>query len=391
MKDLKIYIFIASALLVVYIVAQYNRPKDTDWSNTLSNTDKIPFGTYILYNQLHDIFPNAAVKTFGEPVYNVISDERVKDGAYIIICNNVQLNKYDYKQLVGYIKQGNDVFIAANEFGEEFRKKLGVNTSTENNRGVSATRIGFLNPAIRDNKYDVDKNNSDGYFDDFDASKAIALGNNQFDHYTYLKFPMGKGNLFLNANPGMFTNYSLLQDMGLKYASIALSYIHNNKNIWWDTYYTKGRSGSDSNMRVFINHPQLRWAFYISFFSLLAFVLYEMKRRQRIIPVIAPLSNTTVDFTTVVGQVYYEQRNNGNIAQKKASYFLEHIRSQYNIRTNVFDEDFIVLLSQKSGAEKELIRQLTQQIIHINVSSKIGDNELINLNRNIEQFYLQSS
>jgi hypothetical protein len=178
--------------------------------------------------------------------------------------------------------------------------------------------------------------------------------------------------------------------MGEKYSAIALSYLKNNKNLYWDTYYTQGSEGSESPMRVFLDNPNLRWAFYIAAFSLLIFVLYEMKRRQRIIPVIPPLNNTSVEFAGIVGQVYYEQRNNGNIAQKKAAYFLEHIRAGYHLRTQVFDEEFITALSQKSGSKTELIKTLTQQIIFINTNSQISDNELIDFNHNIEQFYTQS-
>ena len=390
MKDLKIYIIIASALLVVYLLAQYNKPKATDWTETYSNTDKIPFGTYIIYNQLKDIFPGSAVKTFREPVYNLINDDQVQKGTYIIICNDIDLNKYDYKKLEGYIKNGNDVFIAANSFGEELRKQLHI-TASFDFRPRSAIRVSFLSKDLRDRQYDVDKESSGGYFGGFDTSKAIALGKNEFGHYNYLKFPMGKGNLYLNANPKMFTNYSILQDMGADYASIALSYLKTDKNLWWDEYYTQGREGSGSTMRVFLNNYQLRWAFYISFFSLLAFVLYEMKRRQRIIPIIPPLNNSTVEFAVVVGQVYYEQRDNGNIAQKKINYFLEHIRATYNIRTNVFDQEFILLLSQKSGADKVLIAKLTGQITHIRNAKQVSDSQLIDLNQNIEQFYTKSS
>jgi hypothetical protein len=390
MKDLKIYIFLASALLVVYLMAQYNKPKATDWTETLSNTDKIPFGTYVLYNRINDIFPGAIVKNYREPVYNVINDDSVKNATYIIITDKIDLSDLDYEQLTKYIKKGNDVFIAASEFGGAISKNLDVGASAEYREGT-ATRIGFVNKQLSDYLYDVDKHSSDGYFAMFDTKKAIVLGKNEYDHCNYLKFEMGKGALYLNANPMMFTNYSLLQTMGASYASIALSFVGKNKNILWDEYYTKGRAGSESNMRVFLNHPQLRWAFYIAFFSLVAFVLYEMKRRQRIIPVIAPLANTTVEFANVVGQVYYEQRNNSNIAEKKVAYFLEHIRAAYNIRTNVFDNDFITLLSQKSGAQPDLVKKLTEQITHIRITSRISDNELIDLNQNIEQFYIQSS
>ena len=391
MKDLKIYIFLASALLMVYLVAQYNKPKDTDWTITLSNNDKIPFGTYVLYNRITDILPGATIKNYREPVYNVINDDNVKHGTYIIIAQQVNLNKLDYEQLTQYIKKGNDVFIAAESFGPEISEKLGVQVGFDGRENGGATRIGFVNKQLSDYLYDVDKGASDGYFGTFDEGKAIVLGKNQYEHCTYLKFPMGKGALYLNANPIMFTNYSLLKDMGASYSSIALSYLKNDGHILWDEYYTKGRAGGESAMRVFLSNYKLKWAFYISFFSLIAFVLYEIKRRQRIIPVIEPLANTTVEFASVVGQVYYEKRNNGNIAEKKVSYFLEHIRTTYGVRTNIFDNDFITLLSQKSGAKPELIKHLTEQVIHVRMTSQISDGELISLNQNIEQFYLQSS
>ncbi|WP_461453473.1 DUF4350 domain-containing protein [Mucilaginibacter sp.] len=390
MKDLKLYIFLASALLVFYIVAQYNKPKPTDWSTTLVNTDKIPFGTYILYNRVDDIFPGAKVTTYREPVYNVINDEHINNSAYIIIAQQVNLNKFDYQVLTKYIEKGNDVFIAAESFGPEIFKELGVSASSEYRSGT-ATRIGFVNKKINTDLYDVDKGCSDGTFANFNRNKAIVLGKNEYQSANYLKFPMGKGNLYLNANPMMFTNYSLLQDMGSSYASIALSYLKNQKLIVWDEYYTQDRAGGESPMRVFLNNYQLRWAFYIAFFTMVVFVLYEMKRRQRIIPVIEPLANTTVEFANVVGQVYYEQRNNSNIAQKKVAYFLEHIRAEYNMRTNVFDDEFVDLLTRKSGADPELVKRLIQQVVYVRVPSPISNNDLISLNQNIEQFYTQSS
>lgn len=389
MRNLKIYIFLASALLAIYLVAQYNKPKDTDWTATFNNNDKIPFGTYVLYNHIADILPGATITNYREPIYNVINDD-VKHGTYIIIAQQVNLNKLDYEQLTQYIKKGNDVFIAAESFGI-LVEKLAIQLGYDSNEDGEATRIGFVNKQISDYLYDVDKGASDNYFSSFDADKAIVLGRNQYQHSTYLKFPMGKGALYLNANPVMFTNYSILKDMGASYSSIALSYLKNDGHIIWDEYYSKGRAGGQSPMRVFLSNYKLKWAFYIAFLGLIVFVLYEMKRRQRIIPIIKPLANTTVEFANVVGQVYYEQRNNGNIAEKKASYFLEHIRVTYGVRTNVFDNEFINLLSLKSGARPELIKQLTEQITYVRMTSQINDGELINLNHNIEQFYIQSS
>jgi hypothetical protein len=48
MKGLRLYLIIGGAIFVIYLVAQFNRPRAIDWSETLSSKDKIPFGTYVL-------------------------------------------------------------------------------------------------------------------------------------------------------------------------------------------------------------------------------------------------------------------------------------------------------------------------------------------------------
>jgi len=390
MKDLKYYIIGSVVLLVFYVMAQFNKPKEIDWTETLSNNDTIPFGTYVAYKQINDIFPGADVVTKREPVYNVLNGSSYKNATYIIISNTANLNKQDYDKLTTFVKNGNDVFIAATSFGPYFNKELKVQTQIIFNSD-DAVRISFVSKDLSTTQYAIEKNCTHNYFIRFDTTKAIVLGQNERHLSNYIKFAMGKGNLYLNANPLMFSNYSILQEQGAAYSATALSFVKNRSNVIWDEYYSRGREEVNNDMRVFLKNPGLRWAFNIAFFSLIAFVLYQMKRRQRIIPVIEPLTNTTVEFANVVGQVYYEQRNNGNIAPKKISYFLEHLRAQYNIRTNVLDDEFTQLLAQKSGTDLALVRELTGQIIVLRSSKSISDSELIALNQNIESFYKQSS
>ena len=61
MRDLKIYVAIASVILAVYFLAMYNKPKPVDWTESFSRKDKIPFGTFVLYERLGDIFPGSKI------------------------------------------------------------------------------------------------------------------------------------------------------------------------------------------------------------------------------------------------------------------------------------------------------------------------------------------
>lgn len=391
MKDFKIYIFIASVLLVVYLVAQYNRPQPINWTETFNTNDKIPYGTYIVYNQLHDIFPKAEIQQYQRPVYNVLTDDSVSRGTYIIICGDAKLNEYDYDKLIKFIKKGNDVLIAAHSFGQQLNKALKVDAETESWYKNVSGYLKFTNKALDTAQvYTIDKNLSDGYFSNLDTAKALILGKNNLGHINFIKYNFDKGSLYLNANPLMFTNYSLLKKDGATYAALVFSHLKYNHNIIWDQYYSDGKTDEESPMRVFLHNPALRSAYYLSLFSLLLFVVYQIKRRQRIIPIIEPLSNSTLDFVNVVGQVYYEQRDNSNIAHKKASYLLEHLRNKYNLKTNVLNEEFVTALNHKSGADASLIRELINQVTLTRSGTKVSDRELIDLNKNIEQFYLQS-
>ena len=391
MKSLRIYFVIITGLILIYLVAQYNRPKAIDWSETYSSTDKIPFGTYIIYHRLTDIFPDAKVQTLREPMYNVISDHGITHSTYIIICSSINLNEYDYKKLIAFIKSGNDVFISASYFGEELYKELKIETANEFKVFASSEGLKFINKQLDTNRiYTATKEMGQVYFRRIDTATTVALGSNTYNHTNFVRYSTGKGNLFLNANPAMFSNFSLFNKDGGDYAATALSFVKNDKSLIWDQYYSVGRESDDSEMRVFLRNPALRWAFYISFFSLVVFVLYEIKRRQRIIPIIAPLENSTLNFVNVVGQVYYEQHDNRNICDKKIIYFLEYLRSRYYLKTNPLDQSFIGTLAQKTGVDHEFATELVNYINYINIAQQVTNKELIELNNLIEQFYTQS-
>ncbi|MDB5141375.1 MAG: hypothetical protein JWQ66_88 [Mucilaginibacter sp.] len=392
MRSLRIYIISLAVIIIIYLVAQYNRPKDVNWSETFSSNDKIPYGTYIIYNRLNDIFPGAKVQTLREPIYNVINDGQITHATYLIISNAVDLNEYDYKKLIQFIKNGNDVFISASYFGDELKKELKIETAVEFKNFKSSVGLKFISKQLDTNNiYHTTKGMGDIYFSQLDTAAIVALGSNTNGHINFLKYSTGKGNLFLNANPRMFTNYSLFSKQGSEYASTALSFVKDDKTLIWDQYYAVGREDEGSSMRVFLRNSDLRWAFYIAFFSLIVFVLYEMKRRQRIIPVIEPLENSTLNFVNVVGQVYYEQHDNRNISNKKILYFLEHLRTQYNLKTSSLDREFIDNFSRKTGIENDFATELINHINYLSTAPEVTNPELVKLNRLIEQFYNQSA
>jgi hypothetical protein len=392
MKDLKIYLIIATTLFAIYIIANLNKPKEVNWAPTFSNADKIPYGTRVLYERAGDIFPGAAIKPKRDPIYNTITEDSIRASSYIIIASGVNITNPDFKQLKKYVAAGNDVFIAAGFLGADVEKELKIKTANKFAiNGNDHTLMHFVNPALSPEvNYFVDKGVTAGYYDKFDTLRAVVIGETDDHKANLLKYPIGKGNLYLTPNPGMFTNYSLLKPQGAEWAATALSMVKKTPEIVWDEYYSQGSGEEDSPMRVFLGNAQLKAAYYLALVSLLIFVLYEVKRCQRIIPVIKPLENSTVDFVNVVGQVYYERRDNINIARKKMQYFWAYARETYRIKTNRPGPEFVEELVNRTGVTVDIARELSGAFIFISTHDIVTDQELIRLNQLIEQFYNQS-
>jgi len=391
MKDLRLYIIIATLFFGLYLVAQYNKPQPVDWRETFDHRDKIPFGTYILYNRLNDLFPGSKIKALQQAPYITLRENEAAPGAYVIIAQSAKIDRYDFKELEIYMLKGNDVFIAAYYLGQYIEDSLKTKINSEGILGSNKKMpLRFVSPSLNPAKwYEFDKGIGDQYFTRFDTSRAEVLGKNKNDHPNFLRYRYGKGNLYIITSPFFFSNYNLLNTAGADYASKALSYIKPQKEIIWDEFSSLG-AVEESPLSVFFRYTSLRHAYYTALFSLLIFVVYEMKRRQRIIPVMEPLRNTSADFVTTVGRLYYRKRNHVNLADKKVSYFLEDIRSKYNLRTNTIDTEFAEMLVKKSGVSKMLALDLVRQIVQLRKYSNMSDQELIDLNKNIEAFYQQS-
>jgi hypothetical protein len=116
-------------------------------------------------------------------------------------------------------------------------------------------------------------------------------------------------------------------------------------------------------------------------------MVFESKRKQRIIPVIKPLANTTLEFVSTIGNLYYQRGDHKNIADKKIQFFFDHIHAHYYMSTSYRDENFISVISKKSGVGEQTVRSLIEAINQILSKEKIRKEELISLNSLLEQFY----
>jgi hypothetical protein len=390
MRGLRLYLIGSAVVMVLYLIAQYYKPKPTDWNPSYLKEDKIPFGTYILYNELESIFPNALITPSRLPVYNALKDQNFERTNYLLIAGEVKMDGYDYEELVKFMERGNNVFIAAYQLSNTLADTLNLQMNSVF-QNVNETPVNFVNPDLKEKRnYVFNKGLGDQYFSKVDTLRATALGRNAGGEVSFVKYAFGKGALYILPSPKLLSNYNVLNPVGVAYIAKVLSHLPAAERVIWDENNTKGNVDDESILRVLLRHDSLRWAYYLALTGLLIFILFEMKRRQRIIPIIEPLKNTSVDFVKTVGKVYYQQRDNRDIVQKKIGYFLEYVRINFRLKTTKLDAEFTTNLALKSGVNEKVVQQLIETINKVNNAAVVNDQELINLNKLIEKFYKQA-
>ncbi len=395
-KTIKIYIVFLVLLLVGIIYMDAIRPRPVNWSPTFDLKDKIPFGLYVLDNELPALLKqnkiekvNKTAYEYFEPLYNydsLVDTYKVK-GNVLSISEYYEIDQQSTEELFFFVGHGNSVFISAKDFPEMFEDSLNVTTGNDLSIDKSIV-LSLANKNRNAVKYNFNIGAGNSYFNKIDTLKTTVLGYQEIGkkrQVNFIKIPYRKGFFYLHTQPICFTNYHLLKDNHSDYTESVASYIPKG-TIYWLVKGFNGELRVDSPMRYWLSQPALKWAWYFALIGILIFMIFNAKRRQRVVPIITPLPNTTLDFTKTIGNLYYQEGDHQNIVDKKIIYFLERIRNEYLIETTVLDDNFVKKLHQKSGKPIEDIEKVVRLINYQRKSyNQSIEEDLIEINNAIEK------
>ncbi len=384
-SQIKYYIILVLGIIVfVFIEQTYN--EKLDWKQSFSKQDKIPYGGYVLFNSLENLFPNSEIHVNKESFYEFYNDT-LKNTNYIIINNDIKLSELATNKILEYVNNGNNLFIVSASLSKKLSDTLNISLSSSwsfiNNDSIDTLTL--VNPKLnKKNNYIFTNNLYTNYFDTISAKTTI-LGLNTENKPNFIKQKIGKGNIYINLQPLAFTNYNLLYS-DKEYATNSLSYLPNIKTFW-DEYYKGYKYENMSPLRYVLSVPALKFAYYLLIFGLLFYIIFQAKRKQKAIPIITPPQNTSKEFIETIGRLSFLQKDNKTIVDKKTKFLLENIRNKHFIKTNKFDDNFIQELSAKSGKSKELLSKLFNTINILQEKETITDTELKEFNTFVEKFY----
>lgn len=395
MKKIAVLLLIIVALVVMAsLTIDIKKTKTVDWAESFNERSNKPYGVSIFYKELPNLFKNHSVRTvYHDPVSYLSAHstngygDHIANGSFIIIGNSNYLYDDSVDELLKFVDEGNTLFISDYYFNQKIHDTLQIDVDYLPTGKDSISYMLFENKTLSGTI--IDKNVGVNYFSSFDTINYSILGYAKTDEkrINFIDVPFGKGHIYLHLEPKAFTNYNMLKDDRHKYAEGIISYLPDG-DIYFDSYTKTGYpADKKSNLSWFLEQLSFRWAWYTALVFALLFVVFNAKRRQRIIKIIKPLQNTTVAFVKTVSNLYFDIQDHNNLIHKKITYFLEKIRTDYNLDTTVLNDDFITKLASKTGKNREEVKQLIDYINWLTLRNEHLELHLITLNKHIETFY----
>ena len=390
----KLPIFILVALIIGYILLEVMGPKGDDWSPNYGSDRIEPFGSQLLHEGLEDIFPGQKVINVDVSPAERLREFQKERTNYMIVQQVLDVKGEDARALLRYVENGNNVFIAAVSLDGALGDSLKLNSDSFWDRIWDEDEVSKDNYVYLDEDYDPGEKHypllDNVVYNSYSAYYADdILSRNRDNDAIFVRVDRGEGSFYVHSIPYMFTNYFMVDPVNHEYISKILSFLPE-RTTYWDEYYKPGRLHVDTPVSFILDQRSLRWSWFLLLATVVLFIIFHGKRRQRVIPVVEPPSNDTLEFTRTVGRLYYLHGDHKDLAEKKIKFLLEYIRNRWHLTTRDLDDEFRRRLAGKSGAKRPLVDNLFNTVEYVQKSEKIGEENLWALHQQIDEFYKQS-
>jgi len=409
----------ALLLLAIFLLLRQNRSK-FDWRETYDEAEKDPYDTYVIQQLLEDYFPDQPFTILTENIADkLLSDE---PGTYVFIGEAQLMDSAAMNSLLHFVETGHTAFIASRMLPPDLQDELYYEVCEEEGWWAyydeywdDQMTVNLQHPQLRLSDdvtlHHVRRQDTIFYRWQYfksssfceDDTAPVQLGYAQDTLVNFISVRYGEGIFLLHTMPIAFANILLLEEEVVDYAGRVFTHLPEAP-IYWDrssrvseavarrayfpneTSYGRGLS-DESPLQYILAQPSLAWAWYIALAMGLLYLLFRAKRQQRIIPVLESNTNTSLEFITTIGRLYFLQNNHKKLAQQKMKLFLNDIRQRHQLSTKELDAQFVDKLALRAEVPTTLVEKIVLYHKNINSSKFVSENTLLEFHQLIEEFW----
>jgi hypothetical protein len=351
-KTFKIYALIFIIIMVILALLEVNKKEVVDWGKNFDVNEKSPFGLFVFNQEVKDLFKNN-LKKVDVTAYDYYNENQKKPHNILVIESEIDTESWN--KILDEVSKGSDAMLIIAKMPKEISDSIGFydsQISFEDKNVMKLTDKKYQNDFIKLDKFPSGRGFS--YIKPGVEVLGKTVEEDNSDQANFIKAKLGKGNIYVHCEPLFLTNYYLLKSGNTKYAQDVFSYLKDRETLWFVEANTKE---SRFFMRFILGNPALKYAWWLLLSGLALFIFFNAKRKQRIVPIIEPLKNTSLDFVKSIGNLYLQEGDFHDMMAKKAQYFLNKVRLDLLIDTQNLDDEFAKKLQLKTGKNIEIINE----------------------------------
>lgn len=357
-KTFKIYAVIFVVVMIILALFEVNKTESTDWRKNFKTYQKSPFGLYVFNNEIKDLFKNK-VKKIDQTPYDYYTQNKEK-GSHNILVIEHEVDTESWNKILEEVSKGSNAMLIISEMPKEISDSIGYYDSMisfKDENVLKLTDTKYQNDFIKLDKFPSGR----GFTFIKPGSEVLGktVEKNNDDQANFIKVKFGEGHFYVHCEPLFITNYYLLKPGNVKYAQDVFSYLDDKETLW---FLESNSKSSQFLLRFILSNPALKYAWWVFLGGLALFIFFNAKRKQRIVPIVEPLKNNSVDFVKSIGNLYLQEGDFHDMMSKKAQYFLNKVRMDLLIDTQKLDEEFAKKLHLKTGKPMEIIDEAIELI-----------------------------
>jgi len=382
---------------IIYFLAGLN--PHYIWSETYDDDGNQPYDLSLFKNVLE-----SSSKDF-EVLKGLLNDTSYlasTNSTLVFIGGYATLDSTELSLLKRFVKKGNTAFLSSRVVGGILRSidDCDIAPSMQLTRRVESSQVRLISQdSSCEISYDVFNQPEKHpwiYLSDLRCYESA--GNLELDresHSNFVRKKMGDGEILLHTVPLVFTNYQFRRDSVFNYVNEIVPVSKSNK-IWYlepGPEIIPNNSNepniTESPLMFILKHDSLRWAWYMIILLTLTYLLNNIRRKQRHIPIINLPYNQVKAYLDMIYHFFKKEGKHKDILQIQIKLLQDFLKSKYNLNAHQPSESFFSEASKKLNLDKNYLEQFFKQLERSKFNSTLSDADLIKLDQEITEFYSQ--
>ncbi|WP_294552546.1 DUF4350 domain-containing protein [uncultured Bacteroides sp.] len=406
MKGSRWFIIFIIAFLLIMFAVEYHLPKKFVWTPTFSHYDEQPLGCALFDSLLSSSLPHGY--SLSKETFYQMEEDTVDNKGILVIANSLSMVKADVNALLKMAERGNKIMLVSNNYPKLLEDTLGFYCTYSHFNAAAFRKYAssiftkdsiywvadsvysrqlyrcypqFCNSCFR--RYDskvirklAEKDMTDAIGDALADSDSVKVYSN-YHPLLAMARPWGEGEIILVSTPLLFTNYGVLDENNANYIFRLLSQMGELPIVRSEGYMKVTAQVQQSPLRYLLAHQPLRWALYLTMITILLFMIFTAKRKQRAIPVVREPANKSLEFTELIGTLYFQKKDHADLVRKKFAYLAEVLRReiQVDIEEVADDKRSFERIARKTGMDTEDIAKFIYEVRPVLYGGRTIDSE----------------